>query len=380
MKPLCILVAGFIVLTATSADTEGGEAMTAVLKDVPTFHPDMDCGWMRFFGALSSVMRHQGEDVEYAYLMGVSGAAFRLKVHPDWCPSAQNPEMEYDIYPTQALVALGYTGDSQWGSELGSDKAMRMMRQHIDRGTPVIVSAAEIHPAPDFSSVVTGYGGDDRFLFFSYDHKRNGYDETTGDKLMGKIVLVSKTQPALGALDAVRQSFQLAIKMANTRELNGYAHGFAAYDAWIAPLEEREVEYSQMSQDELHEKWWQNAMIYEGLCDARGAAKRYLLRVQKELPADAAEKLRPVVEKYGQIQNMVYDNWKWFPFPHWVQKELGKTWTPLGMIEGTTWSREMRMKEIQVLRQVREAEEEAYRLMADFLRSTIRDSPTSPSS
>jgi hypothetical protein len=101
--------------------------MRKVIEDVPTFQPENDCGWMRFFGALTSVVRHQGQDVDYAYLMGVSAAAFRLKVHPDWCPSAQNPEMEDDIYPAQALVALGYTGEFLHGSKLGKAKCLRVM-------------------------------------------------------------------------------------------------------------------------------------------------------------------------------------------------------------------------------------------------------------
>ena len=87
-------------------------------------------------------------------------------------------------------------------------------------------------------------------------------------------------------------------------------------------------------------------MNYEGLCDARGAARRYLLRVQTELPAGAAAKLEPLVERYEQIQRLVFENWKWFPFPHWVKEKQGKIWTPLGMIAGTTWTPEMRKKEL----------------------------------
>jgi len=344
--------------------------MRKVIDNVPTFHPENDCGWMRFFGALTSVMRQQGEDVDYAYLMGVSGAAFRLKIHPNWCPSAQNPEMEDDIYPTQALVALGYAGVFKHGPKLGKAEYLRMMREQIDRGIPVIVSGAEIHPAPDFSSVVTGYEGGEKFFFFSYCHNTEDYDETTGDKLIGDILFVNKVGQPLEALDAVRRSFQLAVKMANTKELNGYAHGFAAYDAWITRLREKEAEFARMDQKKLKDEWWRNAMNYEGLCDARGAARRYLLRAQGELPPHAAEKLKPVVEKYEQIQKFVFNNWKWFPFPHWVRKKEGKIWTPLGMLDGTTWTPEMRKKELEALEAIRKAEREGVDLMTKFLKDT----------
>ncbi len=31
--------------------------MRNAIDDVPTFQPEKDCGWVRFFGALTSVMR-----------------------------------------------------------------------------------------------------------------------------------------------------------------------------------------------------------------------------------------------------------------------------------------------------------------------------------
>ncbi len=58
-----------------SATTTMEEPMRKVIDNVPTFQPEKDCGWMRFFGALTSVMRHQGKDVDYAYLMGVAESA-----------------------------------------------------------------------------------------------------------------------------------------------------------------------------------------------------------------------------------------------------------------------------------------------------------------
>ncbi len=135
-------------------------------------------------------------------------------------------------------------------------------------------------------------------------------------------------------------------------------------------MAEKEDDYAQMAPDEIRDEWWRCALIYEGLCDARGAAKRYLLRVQGELPADSAEKLQPLAEKYREIQELVFENWKWFPFPHWVQEKAGTIWTPLGMIDGTTWSPEIRKKEIQALEWIRKAEEEALDLMAEFLKNT----------
>lgn len=111
-------------------------------------------------------------------------------------------------------------------------------------------------------------------------------------------------------------------------------------------------------------------MNYEGLCDARGAARRYLLRVQRELPAGPAEKLIPVVGKYEEIKKLVFDNWKWFPFPHWVREKKGKIGTPGGMIDGTTWTPELRRKALEALEAIQKAEREAVDLMAQFLKES----------
>ncbi len=61
-----------------------------------------------FMGALAAVMQSIGEDVSYDYLMGVSGAAFRLQIHqPDWCPSAPDAGCGFNCAGA-ATEALGY--------------------------------------------------------------------------------------------------------------------------------------------------------------------------------------------------------------------------------------------------------------------------------
>lgn len=370
MKHVRSILTVSLMSLATVVSAEEGKQMPRILGSVPTFHSENDTGWMRFFGALTSVMRHGGEKVDYAYLMGTSAAAFRLKIDPkEWHPGAQAPEGDEEIYPRQALTAMGYTGTFQDGRKLGKE-ALAAMRKHIDKGIPPIVSGTDLHPAPDFSSVVTGYEGKDKFFFFSYNHKKDEYEEGSGDKLLGRMLLVEKTQKPLEPLEALRQSLQLAIRMASTKELNGFAHGSAAFDAWIARLRDKEDDFAQLDQEKLKGEWWRNAMNYEGLCDARGAARRYLLRVRKGLPVDAAEKLQPLVEKYEQIQKLVFENWKWFPFPHWVNEKANNIWTPLGTVEGTTWSSEIRKRELEALKAIWKTEEEAFQLMGQFLKGT----------
>jgi len=67
---------------------------------------------------------------------------------------------------------------------------------------------------------------------------------------------------------------------------------------------------------------------------------------------DQAESLQGLVDTYEQIQQLVYQNWKLFPFPHWLPQE-------------ETWSREMRGSEIKVLGQIRELEKKAVSLLGE---------------
>ncbi len=50
-----------------------------------------------FMGALQSTLNTIGDDVTYEYLVGISGAAFRLHFHyPEWCPSSPDATCGFD--------------------------------------------------------------------------------------------------------------------------------------------------------------------------------------------------------------------------------------------------------------------------------------------
>ncbi|MHC4200708.1 MAG: hypothetical protein ACYSU0_12010 [Planctomycetota bacterium] len=341
--------------------------MKKVLENVPTFRPQNDCGWMRYPWAVTCTMSYLGDDVDYAYLMGISGAAFRLHVEPtEWGLGAQDPHI-VDAYPRQLMRATGYTAKYLHGREQHDD-ALAAIRAHIDKGIPAMVGGdIKGHHAPDFWSVITGYDGD-RFLRIDYLGKGD-VQETEGADLVGPVLLIEKTGEPLAAMEALRESFRIALEYADVPERHGGAHGLAAYKAWIDRLG-REEEFAGLPQEEAKGQWFANAMNYEGLCDARGSARRYLGRMAGALPAEDAAKLEPVADKYDEIQKLVFDNWKWFPFPQWVREKEGKIWTPVGSIEGTTWSRELRRKQVEALRAIEEEERQAYALIKTFIAET----------
>jgi hypothetical protein len=51
-----------------------------------------------------------GEKYSYEFLMGISGAAFRLHFHPDWCPSAADSTTGFDVSKV-LFKSLGYASE-----------------------------------------------------------------------------------------------------------------------------------------------------------------------------------------------------------------------------------------------------------------------------
>ena len=339
------------------------------LEGVPHFPPQKDCGWLRFFGAIGAAMRFLGERVNYAYLCGISGAAFRLKVAPDWCASAQSPQTTL-AYLAQALKAMGYTNRAFFPGAPDAEVFLAI-RQHIDKGIPAVVTGdLEGHRVPDDSSVIMGYDGTKAFSFISYWGKPEGHVEAPCDHFSGEmrvVDLIEKAGKALSATEAACGGFEMAMAHSDMTDEHGHLHGLAAYDSWIRRMEEMEDAYLKMDEDALAKHWWGAAMNCEGLVDARGAAQRYVRRMGEELPAPAAELFSPVLAHYETTRAEAFNTWHWFPFPHWVNMaEEGRIWTPAGGHDGTTWSPEIRKQGVAALKKMRALDAKGYEMMAEF--------------
>ena len=339
------------------------------LEGVPHFPPQNDCGWLRFFGAVGATMRFLGERVNYAYLLGISGAAFRLKIKPDWCPSAQSPETT-PAYLDQAMKALGYV-HRRLGGETSEAEAFDPIREQIDRGIPVVITGdLKVHRVPDDSSVIMGYTGKSNFAYISYWEKPEGHSEAPVGQFHGQmrvIELIEKTGKAMSTLQALAGGFDVALAHANVTDGEGYIHGLAAYDSWSGRLEAMEDEYLKMDEDQLQKHWWGAALICEGLVDGRGAARRYVRRMAEDLPAKAADLFSPILKHYETVRDEAFEAWHWFPFPHWANmQEKGRIWTPAGGHDGTTWAPEIRKREIAALKKLRALDAKGYEMMADF--------------
>jgi len=325
-----------------------------VLEGVPPL------GWGKgiectFFGALDATLRFLGEPVDYVYLMGVSAAAFRLRFHqPDWCPSSPDAALD-ETYAQKALKSVGYSGQLITKENTSQEEINRIIREEIKKGIPVV--AIDLVRVPDWG-VVTGYHNG-KFLCRSYYDKGDEY--SAAEKDPWAILKLEKAEPVPDRLESIRGSFKLAVELANKERIDNYANGLAAYNAWIKDLENEDT-LSKLDEATFRHYWHVNGWVYDSLFDARLAATKYLGRVEEEFPEEEKEMIREAAKKFESIKTALFDSWIYFPLPGWVKK--GKIWTPKRMIDGDTWTQEMRKNGAETLKKIKQKEKEAFEVLS----------------
>jgi len=108
-----------------------------------------------FMGALEAIGHKLGDHVDYAFLCGVSGAAFRTHFFDTWCPSSPDPSVGYDAGAV-TLKARGLSATWLHVSSDGKNKPqiLTAIRKSIDAGMPVL--AIDLVEMPEWG-VIIGY-------------------------------------------------------------------------------------------------------------------------------------------------------------------------------------------------------------------------------
>jgi hypothetical protein len=200
--------------------------------------------------SLHSVLRAAGEKITYRYLMGVSGAAFRLYWMDGFDPSSASVSSE-----SPALLAarsLGYAYHEQAGLTLAD--TWNRITASIDAG--MAVPACGVVPPPEWQ-VICGYdpARPRKLLVESYfDPEPTAPSEVPFQKWVGwgsydmamPFAIVRKAGPTpphhLAAVEALARALQLALEHEHWSGRGGrkggrlWHSGLAAYDAWAADL------------------------------------------------------------------------------------------------------------------------------------------------
>ncbi|MBN1756546.1 PDZ domain-containing protein [bacterium] len=288
-----------------------------------------------FHGSLLRVLNYMGEKVDYTYLMGVSGAAFRLHFFDGWCPSSPDPTCGYDC-GMEAIKAMGYkatyymkAGIAEPSEEeenapiyLSETELLNIIKTSIDNGMPVI--AIELIDVPEWG-VITGYqDGGKELLCRTYYDKTEGYNLSR--KFPWLIVVLGDKLQERNDKDNYRRSLKIAYELYTTGKYDKYFSGIKAYEEWIRHLET--FNPTKLDSAKYFEDCLANAWIYERLKEDRNYAARYLENIAPEM-GDLSPDLLKLAKVYREEIAILNKEKTVAPYP-WTLKSR------------SDWSDEMR--------------------------------------
>jgi hypothetical protein len=223
-----------------------------------------------FIAALQRVLESLGEENTYSYLMGLSGAAFRLQIHRDGlCPSGPDATCGFDS-GTHLLQTLRYPYRLLVASD-GEDKVTSEVKRSIDAGIPAI--AIDLIEVPDWGLIV-GYDdhGTYQALTFFNDHKNK---PQPAQNTPWVVYLLGERAGPVNRDEAERGSLFLLRNLLENRSYGAYKTGQEGFRAWLQRLENIGkflAGTGHKRQEHLIGNYWN----YISLIDARRAARRYL--------------------------------------------------------------------------------------------------------
>jgi hypothetical protein len=238
-----------------------------------------------------------GEDYTYDFLMGISGAAFRLHFHPDWCPSSADATVGFDVSRI-LFKSLGYNAEFVTIDD-NSFKDIRSLygkiRPQIDLGRPIV--AINLKECPDWG-IITGYLKNKPGILC-----RTYFDETEDYSLAEHApwlnFFIGEKDNALDMDKLLVNSLKTAVQLAKTGNYETYKSGFSAYDLWIKKLIEL---LGSSDLKVLAERMEINFVILNILLDSRRSAVSFLKTINESDRIRTAEK---VIEIYKEIVNQL---------------------------------------------------------------------------
>jgi hypothetical protein len=223
-----------------------------------------------FIAVLGRALRHRGDPHSYSYLMGLSGAAFRLQIHRDGlCPSGPDATCGFDS-AAHLLQTLRYGHHRLLVSD-GEEKIKSAVKQTIDAGFPVI--AVDLIQVPDWG-IIVGYDDAEHYLVLSY-YNDQAEKPQPAEKTPWIVYILGEKLGPVNRDESERTSLLLLKNLLENRSYGAYHTGQAGFEIWQDRLKNigRFLAGSRgKRQDHLIGNYWN----YVSLIDSRRAARKYL--------------------------------------------------------------------------------------------------------
>jgi hypothetical protein len=273
------------------------------------------------FKSTAIALQAMGEDVSYEFLMGISGAAFRVQLHEEWCPNSPHPDCGFDCtavaMETTRLGVISYSCKKKDNKQ--PEQIIESIVEHINNGQPVLMGSEE-------TGLVVGYVNDEagKKLLIREPYSNKGDKPEVLKGWPWAFAVITKGPRKMDKGDSV-DSLKRAIELAHTQKVGKYVCGFAAYERWISDL----LNDSKMKKLKGHnepEISNANAHIYYCLIDARECAAKYIGMIEDQLSEQALPYLRQASKYYENLAEQLNTGWKNILWA-W-QFEKGNKWTP----------------------------------------------------
>jgi hypothetical protein len=351
-------------------------------------------------GSLEAVLQYHGEAYDYVELMGLSGAAFRIRIaYPDSdriMGGRIHPGISVDAsigpHMQAVLDVVGFDReiDAQvFHGENGHRVVAARIEREIDRGRPVIAmnlqgaSCWGVIAAYDASVPATdadGEGQGRRYLGRTYyDPPGSGY--LPAPRFPWDVYFIRRAGEPLLPEEAARRSIEGAVRLLETEQgtVTGltawmgywrpdYVNGLAAYAAWIEDLQDEEG-IAELTPPQFLMYWQGHAWMYDQLHDARRAAAAYLRRIAPRFGDREARLLLEASGRYDDLVEHMTRNWSCFPFSRdgyiepdtgwWIRVEYEEfLGTQIPSYSGE-WTTDTRRRGADLLATLREKDEQA---------------------
>ncbi|QKG83831.1 sigma-70 family RNA polymerase sigma factor [Kroppenstedtia pulmonis] len=281
-------------------------------------HPPQPGGsWNSFVGALREALGYtEGKSYSLIDLMGYTGQAFRIQVHPEDVDVAGPTAYLWKRVMEKGLanigVQMGYCGSEIPNYEPPSAQetmdAIRMIHRSVDRGVPVIGWDLFIS---EFG-LIYGYDDEKEVLDAVDLEARRGlpYDRLGRGKLKELALVTIDSRERVEPKAALRGALQMALEHGEGKEpaMPGYVQGTAAYASWAEAFKSGSV-------DPFGNAY--NAAVYS---DARQFATHFLLMWSSTCPERQANPqeqllLARAAACYAQVGEALTELRTLFPFP-----------------------------------------------------------------
>ncbi len=263
-------------------------------------------------------------DTTYVYLMGTTGAAFRLSWKPGWQPDnsviahiSNDPEEPF----RRGLKSVGYNYEIIYREDSKSNEKYlrkRIIESIRDKNRPVIARGVLGPPEEciiagfdEKGDVLIGWSffqspkkftADVEFESSGYFRKRNWYKDTCCVILLGE---KKKPRPLS---EVYRDSIQWALKVMRTKRVHEDRYnGIATYDA-IAKQIQRDEEFTNKKVKELHHRYMVLQDALGPIGEGRWYAHHFLKKIIEDIPCPKGE-LSKAAECFDQEHSLMWKMW-----------------------------------------------------------------------